>query len=79
MSLPVRYGGISTQSALYLASSAYLAFAAGSSDLAQHVLPLHLQSAPHLNMDDVIGLWSKGLDQTFPEGVASHRQRSWDT
>ena len=41
--LPVKFGGLGFRSAVQLAPSAFLASAAGSSDLVRRILPSHLQ------------------------------------
>ena len=76
-SLPVRYGGLGIRSAVQLAPSAFLASAAGSSDLAHHILPSHLQSLPLPNVAEAAELWSQGHNQPPPVGSASHRQKNW--
>ena len=74
-SLPVKKGGLGIRSAVQLAPSAFLASAAGSSDLAHHILPSHLQSVP---LPYVVVSWSQGHDQPPPVGPVSHRQKTWD-
>ena len=78
-SLPVRFGGLGIRSAAQLAPSAFLASAAGSSDLVHLILPPHLRSMPLPNLEDVRALWSRGHDQPPPVGPVSHRQKAWDT
>ena len=78
-SLPVKFGGLGIRSAVQLAPSAFLASAAGSSDLVHDILPPHLQNTPLPNLDDALLLWSQGHDQSPPVGPASHRQKAWDT
>ena len=78
-SLPVRYGGLGIRSAVQLAPSAFLASAAGSSDLVYRILPIHFQNAPLPNVSDAVAVWSQGHDQLPPVGTAAHHQKSWDT
>ena len=78
-SLPVKFGGLGIRSAVQLAPSAFLASAAGSSDLVHDILPPHLQNTPLPNLDDALLLWSQGHVQSPPVGPASHRQKVWDT
>ena len=78
-SLPVKFGGLGIRSAVQLAPSAFLASAAGSSDLVHHILPPRFVSAPLLHVSDALSLWSQNIDQTPPEGIASHQQKCWDS
>ena len=77
-SLPVKFGGLGIRSAVQLAPSAFLASAAGSSDLAHHILPSHLQNVPLPNVADAAALWSQDHDHPPPVGTASHCQKTWD-
>ena len=77
--LPVKCGGLGIRSAVQLAPSAFLASAAGSSDLVHQILPSHLQGTHIPSLDAAATLWSLGHDQPPPEGSLSHRQHSWDS
>ena len=77
--LPVKKGGFSHWIAVQLAPSAFLASAAGSSDLAHHILSSHLQSVPLPYVDEAVVSWSQGHDQPPPAGPVSHRQKTWDS
>ena len=77
-SLPVKFGGLGIWSAVQLVSSAFLASAAGSSDLAHHILPSHLQNVPLPNVANAAALWSQDHDHPPPVGTASHCQKTWD-
>ena len=58
--LPVRFGGLGFRSAVQLASSAFLASAAASSNLVGQILPARLQSLPTPYLDVVLSRWSQG-------------------
>ena len=77
--LPVKFGGLGIRRAVQLAPSAFLASAAGSSDLIRQILPPYLHGTPLPNLDDAMVQWSQGHDQSPPTGPASHRQKNWDT
>ena len=77
--LPVKYGGLGIRSAVQLAPSAFLASAAGSSDLAHQLLPLHLQGTPLLHVAEGVALWSQLHSQPPPADTLSHHQKSWNT
>ena len=77
--LLVSYGGLGIRSAVQLAPSAFLASAAGSSDLIHQILPSHLRDSPIPNYDDALTSWAQGHDQPPPDAPASHQQKSWDT
>ena len=62
-----------------LAPSAFLASAAGSSDLVNQILPPHLQDTPYPERDAVLASWSQGHDQPPPPIPAAHCQKEWDT
>ena len=76
--LPVGYGGIGVRSAVQLAPSAFLASAAGSSDLVRHILPGRLSSAPYPAIEDAKIEWSRGHDRPPPPYPADMRQKAWD-
>ena len=75
----MKFGGLGIRSAVQLAPSAFLASAAGSSDLVHHILPPRFVSSPLLHVSDALSLWSQNIDQTPPEGIASHQQKCWDS
>ena len=77
-SLPVREGGLGIWSAVQLAPSAFLASAAGSSDLAHEILPPHFQASPLPHWDAAISEWSSGHDHLPPTGNDSFLQHAWD-
>ena len=56
--LLVSYGGLGIRSAVQLAPSAFLASAAGSSDLVHQILPSHFQDSPIPNYDDALIIWA---------------------
>ena len=57
-SLPRRMGGIGIRRAVQLAPSAYLASAAGCSELIRQVLPSHLLDATDPNIETALSVWS---------------------
>ena len=77
-SLPVRFGGLGFWSAVQIASSAFLASTAASSNLVSQILPVHLQSppAPYLNVS--LSRWSHGHDISPPPGSTACIQKAWD-
>ena len=77
--LPVKYGGLGIRSAVQLAPSAFLASAAGSSDLAHQLLPSDLQGTPLLHVAEGVALWSRLHSQPPPADTLSHHKKSWDT
>ena len=77
-SLPVKHGVLGIQSAVQLDPSAFLASAAGSSDLVSQIIPRHLQQAPLVARADALSSWSLGHKSPLPTDSASHSQREWD-
>ena len=78
-SLSMRYGGLGIQSAVQFAPSAFLAYAAGSSDLVHQILPSHLQIISYPARDAALASWTHGFDQIPPPISAAHHQKEWDT
>ena len=76
--LPVRAGGLGIRRAVQLASSAYLASAAGCSALIQEILPLSLLANPDPNIELATSIWCQGLSQPPPSLPESSHQRVWD-
>jgi len=62
-----------------LAPSAFLASAAGSSDLVNRILPPRLRSCGDAVSEEAISRWSLGLSEDPPSGQVSHQQKMWDT
>ena len=77
--LPVWSGGLGVQSASQLVPSAFLASAAGSSELTRRILPPVLQGAPCPSHEVALALWSSGHEEPPPSAPASFLQRSWDS
>jgi len=77
-SLPARAGGIGIRRAAQLAPSAFLASAAGSSDLVRQILPPHLQETPNPFLESALTTWQQGHDDPPPPNPTSHHQRAWD-
>ena len=78
-SLPVRAGGIGIRRTVQLAPSAFLASAAGCSDLIHNILPprLHNISDPHT--EAALACWSEHHDHPPPTVLESRYQRVWDS
>ena len=74
-SLPVRMGGIGIRRAVQLAPSAYLASAAGCSELIRPVLPSHLLDATDSNIEAALSVWSQDHD-TPPLSPPSSSRRN---
>ena len=76
-SLPVHAGGFGIRSAAQLAPSAYLASAAGCTNLVQQIFPtLHppqLQDSTNPCIDCALTIWSQGHNQAPPTPPASHQ------
>ena len=78
-SLPVGAGGLGVRRAAQLAPSAFLASAAGCSELVNQILPSHLRGTPDPVPDQALSAWQQGHDETPPPGSVSHRQKAWDS
>ena len=78
--LPVAMGGLGIRRAVQLAPSAFLASAAGCSDLIHRLLP---PSCPPQNTDllfsKALSVWCLGHDESPPTGLDRHKQKQWDT
>jgi Reverse transcriptase (RNA-dependent DNA polymerase) len=79
-SLPVRWGGLGVRSAVSLASSAYLASAAGTSELVNSLLPPHLHQAVDPSVAAAFKSWQSVVDPAAlpPTSELAKRQRAWD-
>ena len=73
-------GGLGIRRAVQLAPSAFLASAAGCSDLIHRLLP---PSCPPQNTDllfsKALSAWCLGHDKSPPTGLDRHKQKQWDT
>ena len=76
--LPVRAGGIGIRRAVQLAPSAYLASAAGCSELIHQILPSHLLETLDPNIESALSIWSQGHANPPPPAPSSSHQRVWD-
>lgn len=63
---------------MQLMLSAFLASAAGSSDLIDHILPDRLDSIPYPKVDDAKIVWSRSHDQSPPPPPVTSCQKAWD-
>jgi hypothetical protein len=78
-SLPVRDGGLGIRSAVLLAPSAFLASAAGTSDLISIILPSRLRSIVDPHIASSLQVWNNFSQSAIaPTGFLSHKQRAWD-
>ena len=77
-SLPVRSGGLGIRSAVQLAPSAFLASAAGSSDLIHQILPPWLHDMPYSASNDALNIWSQDHTEPPPSAPICWRQKAWD-
>ena len=78
-SLPVRAGGLGVRRASQLAPSAFLASAAGCSELVDQILPSHLQGTPDPALGLALSSWQQDHDEPPPPPSVSHRQSVWDS
>ena len=77
--LPVAYGGIGVRSAVQLAPSAFLASAAGSTNLIHQILPARMShSYSYPAVEDAKRVWKSSHDQSPPPSPADVRQKAWD-
>ena len=78
-SLPVEYGGVGIRRPGHPAApSAFLASAAGSSVLTDHILPDRFRGTSYPEVDRALSEWSKGHDQPPPPSPEDKRQKAWD-
>ena len=78
-SLPIRAGGLGIRSFAMLATSAFLASAAGSSSIAQQILPSSVAISSCPFKEEALSLWSRSHDSEPPTGANASKQREWDT
>jgi len=78
-SLPVRDGGLGIRSAVLLAPSAFLASAAGTTELQARILPPTIAVVPDRCVESCLKKWSSVSQSPVPIGVAAHSQKSWDS
>ena len=76
----MKAGGIGIRRSTQLAPSAYLASAAGCSDLVQQILPPHLgHNVSHSHhYDAALSLWAEDHSHPPPSQPSASRQREWD-
>ena len=77
-SLPLRWGGIGVRSALQLAPSAFLASAAGATELLSLLLPTRLLNIPDPAVALAEAAWRVLGGSVCPVGGEAHTQRKWD-
>ena len=80
-SLPVNAGGLRIRSAVMLAPSAYLASAAGCSEILKSILPNNRGPTTHLSStsEEALQVWKIGHDSSPPSGLDAYRQKNWDS
>ena len=76
--LPLRWGGIGVRSAYRLAPSAFLASAAGATELLSQLLPGWVLSIPDTAVSRVENVWRGLGGDVKPCGIVSAVQRNWD-
>ena len=79
-SLPVRFGGLGIRSAVSLASSAFLASAAGATNLVNSLLPQRLHNASDSALAIALTVWQNqaGPNAAAPDGAHCRFQKSWN-
>ena len=77
-SLPVWSGGLGVRSATQLAPSAFLASAAGCTNISRELLPPRLRDTPYDACEDALKAWSVGHTEPPPPVEVSHCQKAWD-
>ena len=78
VSLPVRSGGIGIRRIVQLAPSAFLASAAGCSELIHRILPPRLHNIRDLHTEMALACWSEHHDHP-PPTTLSHAIREFGT
>ena len=80
-SLPVNAGGLGIRSAVMLAPSAYLASAAGYSEILKSILPNNRGPTIHLSSTskEALQVWKIGHDLSPPSGLDAYCQKNWDS
>lgn len=78
-SLPVRDGGLGIRSAVLLAPSAFLASAAGTTELQARILPPTIAVVPDSCVASCLKTWSIKSQSSVPTGEAAQSQRNWDS
>ena len=74
-------GGLGIRSAALLAPSAYLASAAGATNLILNLLPHRLHSTSDVSVDMALSAWREQVESTTSPPVTDQRshQKAWDT
>ena len=78
-SLPISAGGLGIRRFAMLATSAFLASAAGSSLLSQEILPPSLANTTCPFVEEAQTLWSQGQPADPPSGADASKQKIWDS
>ena len=79
-SLPIQAAGRAQHHEFcHLATSAFLASAAGSSSIAQQILPSSVAISSCPFKEEALSLWSQSHDSELPTGANASKQREWDT
>ena len=77
-SLLISAGGRGVRRAIHLAPSAYLASAAGCSELITQILPPTILVILYPSIEEGVSFWSEGHQHSSPASPISHQQRAWD-
>ena len=74
---PLYRGGLGIRSTVQLASYAFLASAAASTELALLILPASMQPSQLRYVDEALAAWSQGCPEQPPIDAAAHHQKLW--
>jgi len=77
-SLPVRDGGLGIRSAASLATSAFWASAARTSDLQSRILPNAVLHIHEQVVENTRRRWERQSGSSVPDDNEEHRQKAWD-
>ena len=77
-SLPVKAGGLGIRSFAMLAHSAFLASAAGTSEISNYILPPPLRCSMCPFRAEALQAWSQGHGEEPPTGSNISVQKAWD-
>ena len=78
-SLPVWSGGLGVRSGTQLAPSAFLASAAGCTDIIHLLLPPRLRDCPYKACEAALRAWRVGHEEPPPLAADHSLQKAWDT
>ena len=76
---PFTRGGLGIRRFAMLATSSFLASAAGSSSLISRILPSSMASSTCPHRAKALAMWSQGHSVDPPPGVDAFKQKNWDS